>query len=116
MSKSYRRPYASITGNRSAKKDKTLAHRGERRAQNHVLRVCQDWEEFFLPHKLECAWNNVYSWSRDGKQRLQDFSHQYDNPFAYVSSPTWMTSEQIVERWERRKQRSDEWMSRLKRK
>jgi len=116
MSKSYRRPYASVTGNHSAKQDKILAHRGERRAQNYAIRTCQDWEEFLLPHKRECHWNNVYSWSRDGKQRLQDFSHQHNNPFVYVTSPTWMTPEQIMERWERQKQLDDEWMKRLKRK
>jgi hypothetical protein len=116
MSKSYRRPYASVTGNRSAKQDKILAHRGERRAQNFALRVCQDWEEFFLPHKRECHWNNVYAWSRDGRQRPCRRSRQYNNPFAYVVSPTWMTTEQIMERWEDSKQRDDEWMALMKRK
>lgn len=116
MSKSYRRPYASVTGNRSAKQDKILAHRGERRAQNYALRVCQDWEELSLPHKRECHWNNVYSWSRDGRQRLQARSQQYNNPFAYVLSPTWMSTEQIMDRWEESKQREDDWLSLLKRK
>src|SRR6266702_718839 len=110
MSKSYRQPYASVTGNRSAKQDKILAHRGERRAQNYALRVCQDWEEFLIPHKRECYWNNVYSWSRDGNQSLQLHSTQYNNPFSYVSSPTWMTMEQIIERWKENKQREDDWL------
>jgi len=116
MSKSYRRPYASITGNRSAKQDKILAHRGERRAQNYALRVCQDWEELFLPHKRECNWNNVYSWSRDGKQRLQTRSQQYNNPFAYTAYCDWYSSKEIIERWEESKQREDEWLKEISRK
>ena len=116
MSKSYRRPYASVTGNRSAKQDKILAHRGERRAQNYALRVCQDWEELFLPHKRECNWNNVYSWSRDGRQRLQFRDTQYNNPYWVVFSPTWMSEEQIFARWEESKQREDDWLKKISRK
>lgn len=71
MSRSYRRPYAAVTGTASAKQDKVLAHRGVRRAQNAALRLAADFEELLLPHKLECHWNDPYSWGRDGKQRLQ---------------------------------------------
>jgi hypothetical protein len=68
MSRSYRRPYAPVTGVRSAKQDKILAHRGERRAHRDAIRTAVDFEELLLPHRLECAWNEVYSWSRDGRQ------------------------------------------------
>jgi hypothetical protein len=71
MSRSYRRPYAAVTGVRSAKQDKILAHRGERRAHRDALRTAVDFEDFLLPHRLECAWNEVYSWGRDGHQRYQ---------------------------------------------
>src|SRR5882724_4941503 len=120
MSKSYRRPYASVTGNRSAHDDKTVASRSFRRAQNYALRTALanrvDWDEFFLPDIYECAGNEVYGWSRDGNQRFETRSRQYNNPFAYVLSPTWMTTEQIMERWEENKQRDDDWMKYLTRK
>lgn len=120
MSKSYRRPYSSVTGNRSAHDDKTVASRSVRRAQNYALRAAVansiDWDEFLLPDIYECAGNEVYGWSRDGNQSLWEPSRQYNNPFAYVCSPTWMTLEQIMERWEESKQRDDEWMAYLKRK
>jgi hypothetical protein len=68
MSRSYRRPYAAITGLASAKCDKQLAHRGVRRKQNLALKVCIDFENFLLPHRLECHWNDTYNWGRDGAQ------------------------------------------------
>jgi len=68
MSRSYRRPFAAITGVASAKNDKQLAHRGVRRKQNLVLRTCTDHENLLLPHFLECPWNNTYCWGRDGAQ------------------------------------------------
>lgn len=68
MSRSYRRPYAAITGLASAKDDKRTAHRGVRRKQNLALKTSIDYENLLLPHRLECAWNNTYSWGRDGCQ------------------------------------------------
>jgi hypothetical protein len=68
MSRSYRRPYAAITGNASAKQDKRMAHRGVRRNQKLALSTCEDYENLLLPHRLECAWNNTYVWGRDGSQ------------------------------------------------
>jgi hypothetical protein len=69
MSRSYRRPFAAITGLASAKSDKQMAHRGVRRNQNHALKICADFESLLLPHFLECPWNNTYCWGRDGAQR-----------------------------------------------
>lgn len=73
MSRSYRKPYSSVTGNRSAKDDKIHAHRGMRRAQNQATRQIMrfDDETVLMPKMRECSWNNVYSWSRDGRQRLR---------------------------------------------
>ena len=68
MSRSYRRPYAAITGTDSAKDDKRLAHSGVRRKQNLALKICADFENLLLPHPLECHWNNTYNWGRDGAQ------------------------------------------------
>ena len=59
MSRSYRRPFAAITGLASAKNDKQLAHRGVRRKQNLALKVCADYESLLLPHPLECHWNDT---------------------------------------------------------
>jgi hypothetical protein len=53
MSRSYRRPYAAITGLASAKDDKRMAHRGVRRKQNLALKTSTDYENLPLPHRLE---------------------------------------------------------------
>jgi hypothetical protein len=42
-----------------------------RRTQEQWLRKLEDYESALAPHRLECTWNNVWSWARDGKQRLQ---------------------------------------------
>jgi hypothetical protein len=55
MSRSYRRPFAAITGIASAKSDKQLAHRGVRRKQNLVMKTCTDYDSLVLPHFLECS-------------------------------------------------------------
>jgi len=68
MSRSYRRPFAAITGTASAKSDKRMAHRGVRRKQNLALKICTDYGNLLLPHRFECAWNNTYNWGRDGAQ------------------------------------------------
>lgn len=68
MSRSYRRPYAAITGNASAKEDKRMARCGVRRKQNLALKTCMDYEDLLLPHRFECTWNNTYCWGRDGSQ------------------------------------------------
>ncbi len=72
MSRSRRRPYAAVTGVLSAKEDKRLARRGVRRKQNLALRMTLDHDILLLPHRLECACNDVWCWRRDGRQR--DFS------------------------------------------
>ena len=71
MGGSYRRPYAAVTGVRSAAHDKMVASRSWRRAQNRAIRECEDWEDLVLPQRLEASHNNVYGWVRDGKQRFQ---------------------------------------------
>ncbi|MFZ0303949.1 MAG: hypothetical protein WAL75_14765 [Terracidiphilus sp.] len=82
MSRSWRRPYAAITGTASAKDDKRLAHRGVRRKQNLALKTCADYENLLLPHPLECPWNNNYCWDRDGGQSylgwMCDSPHDYN--------------------------------------
>ena len=74
MSRSYRKPYSAVCGVVSAKKDKVMAHRGVRRAQNYVTRLFEKDHEISLdilvPHFRECHWNDVYSWSRDGGKKF----------------------------------------------
>ncbi len=85
MSRSFRRPYAAITGTASAKSDKQLAHRGVRRKQNLALKICAEFENLLLPHALECPWNNNYCWGREGAQsycgsmrnRKDEYGRQY---------------------------------------
>ena len=120
MSKSYRKPYSAVTGAGSAHNDKTVAARMVRRAQNHALRTAVannvDWDEFLLPDIYECSHNDVWGWGRDGNQSLCERSQQYNNPFAYVCSPTWMSYDEIMERWEESKRHDDKWMEYLTRK
>jgi hypothetical protein len=68
MSRSTRRPYAAVTGTASAKDDKRVAHRNARHKQKRAIEACTDLENLLLPHPLECAHNNPYSWVRDGAQ------------------------------------------------
>jgi len=68
MSRSTRRPFAAITGTASAKDDKRMAHRGVRHKQDLALKICADFEDLVVPHRLECTWNNNYCWGRDGAQ------------------------------------------------
>lgn len=70
MSRSYRKPYAAVTGAKSAHDDKKMAARGLRRRQNQWLHMLRDADEALVPHRLECAYNNTYSWDRDGRQQL----------------------------------------------
>ena len=74
MSRSFKKqPFMSICGNGSAKQDKILAHKGERRTYSKIIKQAikdQDYD-IFLPHRRECRWNNVYCWTRDGNQKYQ---------------------------------------------
>jgi hypothetical protein len=81
MSRSYRRPYAAITGLASAKSDKQMAHRGVRRKQNLALKTCADYENLLLPHWLECHWNDTYNWGRDGAQCYLEWMRDSREPF-----------------------------------
>jgi hypothetical protein len=82
MSRSYRRPFAAITGLASAKSDKQMAHRGLRRKQNLALKICADFGNLLLPHRLECAWNNTYCWGRDGAQCYLGSMRNYQDDYS----------------------------------
>lgn len=89
MSRSYRRPYSAVTGCRSAADDKRVARRCWRRMQEQALRDCQDWEELVVPKRLEASFNEVYSWGRDGKQKLR-FRPTLETYWPW----TWCTAEE----------------------
>lgn len=78
MSRSYRRPYSSVTGAHSAHSDKRMAARGVRRTHRRALQRAwlEDFENYLPPHHLECPWNNNYSWTRDGCQYYQGLTHR----------------------------------------
>jgi hypothetical protein len=80
MSRSYKKqPFMAITGRGSAKQDKILAHRGERQANKHAINLAMkndDFENFLPLDRLECPWNEVYCWSRDGNQMYQELDHR----------------------------------------
>ena len=63
-----KRPFESICGGASAKRDKRTAARGVRRVQKLALQVAGDHDNLLLPHRYECPWNETWSWGRDGKQ------------------------------------------------
>jgi hypothetical protein len=113
VSRSYRTPFASVTGVRSAADDKRLAARGVRRKQNQWLRKTADFDKAIVPHRIECPWNVVYCWGRDGNQRLQvlddrDWSRhclQQNGLHPYESS-----------RWRGRNEWPPRWYERLLRK
>jgi hypothetical protein len=68
MSRSYRRPYGTYFSIKSsARKDKQIAARAMRRKQNRWVRR---WDgDDLIPHRYECAHNDVWDWNRDGGQR-----------------------------------------------
>jgi hypothetical protein len=109
MSRSYRKPYSAITGTSSAADDKRVARRGVRRRQNQYLResfLSDDWDDFIMPHKYECSFNETYSWHRDGKQTLQ-------SPPGYPTSWVFLFGEESADE---RYQQSCDWYQRLHRK
>jgi hypothetical protein len=94
MSRSYKhQPFAAICGNNSAQYDKTLAARGVRRAHRQALHIALHTEEFdvVLPHRLQCAHNEVYSWNRDGHQTWQGLDHHDWFRYVEANDPTsWL--------------------------
>lgn len=111
MSKSYRKPWGTACSIKSsAHDDKTIAARSVRRAQEQSLREAvhdDDWDGWLLPNRYECTHNNVWGWGRDGKKRPLGTNNQYNNPYAYITSPTWRTEEEIFQCWQERKERHE---------
>ena len=70
MSRSYRKPYAAVTGIPRSHDDKKAAARGVRRKQNQWLSCLGDYDRYLIPHRFECTWNNTWCWARDGRQSL----------------------------------------------
>ncbi len=79
MSRSYRRPYAAVTGIPHSHDDKKVAARGMRRKQNQWLQTLDDFDQAIVAHRLECSFNNTYSWARDGRQFLHHPTSRYPN-------------------------------------
>lgn len=121
MSKSYRRPYAPVTGVQSAAHDKMIARRAHRRMQNQTLRDFiasdSDWDGFLNPERLEASSNEVYGWARDGKQVYQGYRwNNLDNLFYCSWRMSSYTVEELLKHYEERIQRYEEWQRLLRRK
>ena len=121
MSKSYRKPYYTWTSVRSsAHDDKTTAARGMRRAQEQSLREAiahgGDWDEWMIPVRSECTYNNVYSWRRDGRQFPFKWNHNDFNPYWLQRNGLPWTDEELMARVEERVERDEEFLARLCRK
>jgi hypothetical protein len=94
MSRSYKKqPFMAICGSGSAKKDKIQAHRGERAAHKRVIHKAMKEQDYdvLLPHRLECNWNEVYSWGRDGNQMYQGLtSRQWSDCYRAHFDPDYI--------------------------
>lgn len=107
MARSYRKPYAAVTGSRSARVDKQMAARGVRRKQNQHLKTSWEDEDFLLPHRLECHHNDVWGWDRDGHQYLQipnaaswsRFCLEINGLHPYDQWPGWKVDTTWPPRW-----------------
>lgn len=76
MSRSYKRPFMSLT-RAGARIDKQMAARGMRRKQNMWLH--SNWADVdmgLIPHRLECGHNEVYDWGRDGNQMYMGLTNK----------------------------------------
>ena len=120
MSKSYRKPYYTWTSVRtSAHDDKTTAARGMRRAQNQSLREAireGNWDEWLIPVRDECTYNNVYSWGRDGRQFPFTWNHNDFNPFWLHCKWDKQKEEELIARMEERVRDSEKFLAHLCRK
>ena len=77
MSRSYRKPYAAVTGTVSAKDDKIRAARGVRHVQNCYLRKILHGDlldQFLIPHRLECPLERSLQLD-EGRQAAPPISH-----------------------------------------
>ena len=115
MSRSYRKPYATICGHRSAADDKRVARRSVRHKENQTIRESVDWDEFLIPERYECAYNDTWCWARDGKQRLQTINHNDLNPY-WVSSSVWKNEEDLMKYHWKSLDYKIEWIKTLTRK
>jgi hypothetical protein len=52
-----------------------MAARGLRRKLNQWLQCRNDFDEAMLPRRLECFWNNTYSWRAMGSRGSFSLRH-----------------------------------------
>lgn len=105
MSNSFKkRPFIAICGSGSAKQDKLIAHRAERRAVTGVLHQAVKFAEFdevIVPLRRECAHNDVWGWSRDGNQRYCGLdARNWEKYVAATSQPwSWWYGDEHYSQW-----------------
>ena len=102
MSRSFKhKPFMAVTGNYSAHDDKTRASKGVRRTCKRILHVALKSGEVdvLLPHRLECTWNNTYSWGRDGHQTYQvpdDWDWQQHYLSTFDPTDVWFGDKRFI--------------------
>lgn len=103
MSRSRKKhPFQAICGGSvsSSKRDKQIASRAARRRFRREIHLATatDFENLLLPHRRECAHNDVWGWNRDGNQVYKvpsprDFSRYHDAVFGhgcgYLCNDVW---------------------------
>lgn len=111
MSRSYRSPFAAVTGAKSAADDKRQAARGVRRKQNQWLRKTPDFDEAIVPHRLESLGMRCTA-GADGGQHFQvpddrDWSRHclQQNGLDPYESSRWRDRNEWPPRWYVRLQR-----------
>ena len=79
MSRSYKKqPFWSVCKGDS--KDKVIASRTVRRANRRLIRLTKDWEDYSPLHRLDCNYNDVWSWNSDGKKRYRPLDYYKTTP------------------------------------
>jgi hypothetical protein len=75
MSRSFKKqPFSYLCGSRPTK-DRRKSNQGVRRTQKAYIRAHYKDEEFLLPHRFECPWNEKYSWTSDGDKRWSGLTY-----------------------------------------
>lgn len=118
MSRSYRKSYATFCGYGSAHDDKTVASRAWRRKQNQYLMSAikghTDWDEYINPERYEAAFNDVWCWARDGKQRLH-FPPKWEDELHWFHC-NYFTEEKAMEYALEYFEKAKQWYAKISRK
>jgi hypothetical protein len=104
MSRSYRKPYASICKFYSNHEDKKIASKAVRHNSKTYLNTNWYRDDLLMPDKFECSDNDIWTWQSDGKLR-------YNTPTAYDWSKYCAVQQGLGTEWQLRWDRKlyDQW-------